>query len=261
MYGFLLSRRWLGFAAVVLLLLAICVRAGMWQMDKHDARVADNRVARANLVADPRPLEDVVPPGGAVAPADEWATVRAQGVYDVENEIIVRFSTRDGAPGVDVVTPLLLDDGSAVLVDRGWIQTLNNGERPDVVPAPPSGEVEVVGWVRPDSGARDEAVTPVDQQVRAINSEAVGSSLGLDLRPGYVNLQEQTGGTDALATEPLPDLGQGPHFFYAFQWWFFGLLALVGYFWFAWSEARDRREGRVQGQRRPSAPTSRVRRG
>ncbi len=241
MYGFLLTRRWLGFALFVVVLAAICVRAGMWQMDKHDARKVENAVARENLVAEPRPLDEVVPPGSQVSDQDEWTTVRVTGTYDREHELTVKFSTRDGAPGVDVVTPLLLDDGSTVLIDRGWMQTLNNNERPTDVQAPPEGTVEVVGWVRPDNGAKDEAVTPVDGQVRAISSTAVAETLGLDLRHGYVDLQEQTGGTGDLRLEPVPDLGQGPHFFYAFQWWFFGLLAVVGYFWFAWSEARDRR--------------------
>jgi hypothetical protein len=59
---------------------------------------------------------------------------------------------------------------------------------------------------------------------------------------GYVNLREQEPPVgDDLALEPEPDLGQGPHFFYALQWWFFGGLALVGWFWFARVELKERR--------------------
>ncbi|WP_375003696.1 SURF1 family protein [Aeromicrobium sp. CTD01-1L150] len=244
MYGFLLTRRWLGFALCVVLLTAICLRAGMWQMDKHDARVVDNAVARENLLADPVPLDDVVAPGEDVADDAEWSTVQVTGTYDPEHELTVKFSTRDGAPGVDVVTPLLLADGTAILVDRGWMQTANNNERPEDIQAPPQGEVDVVGWLRPDSEAGERAVTPYDGQVRAVSAATVSETVPQDLRSGYLELQEQTGGTGDLRPEPVPDLGQGPHFFYALQWWFFGLLAVIGFLWFAWSEARDRREAR-----------------
>ncbi len=37
--------------------------------------------------------------------------------------MIVRYRTREGASGVDVVVPLVTADGTALLVDRGWLQT------------------------------------------------------------------------------------------------------------------------------------------
>ncbi|MGJ9412438.1 SURF1 family protein [Aeromicrobium sp. CF4.19] len=248
MYGFLLSRRWIGFALVVVLLASICVRAGFWQLHKLDDRKAENAVARANLVADPASLDAVAPSGEQVSPDDEWSTVRLTGRYERSDELTVKFRTRDGSPGVDVLTPLVLQDGTAVLVNRGWMPTANNSERPSDIQAPPDGTVEVVGWLRPDSPAGDEAVAPFEGQVRAVSSAAVAEATDLTLRSGYVDLQEQTGGPGDLRLEPVPDLGEGPHFFYALQWWFFGLLAVIGFFWFAWSEARERRDPSVGRQ-------------
>ena len=65
------------------------------------------------------------------------------------------------------------------------------------------------------------------------------------LRWGFLDLREQTGGTDGLRLEPVPDLGGGPHFFYGLQWWFFGGLAVLGFVWFARLEAKDRREAQA----------------
>lgn len=243
MFGFLLSRRWLWFALAVVLLAAICVRAGFWQYDKLDERQAENTIARSNLGAEPRPLDDVVAPRGDVDDEDEWTTVRVTGTYDTERQLTVKFSTRDGAPGVDVVTPLVLDDGSAVLVNRGWMPSSNTNERPTDIESPPEGTVEVIGWVRPDNGAGDEAVVPVDGQVRAVSSRAVAEAVPYELRPGYLDLRSQSGGPGGLRLPPSPDLGQGPHFFYAVQWWFFALLAVVGFFWFARAEELERRSG------------------
>ena len=39
--------------------------------------------------------------------------VTATGTYVADETVIVRYHTRDGAAGVDVVVPLLTDDGTA----------------------------------------------------------------------------------------------------------------------------------------------------
>ena len=35
--------------------------------------------------------------------------------------MLLRNRVRDGEGGYDVLTPLVLDDGTAVVVDRGWV--------------------------------------------------------------------------------------------------------------------------------------------
>ena len=240
--GFLLSRRWIGFAVFVVVLAAICVRLGFWQIHRLDHRLDENAVITRHLAADPVPLSRVLSPGEEVDDRSEWTRVRATGTYDVEHEVTVAFTTREGAPGVDVVTPLVMSDGTAVLVDRGWLSTTNTRARPKNVPAPPTGEVTVVGWLRQNNGADDNAVEPMDGQVRAISSKGMASDVPHDLVDGYLNLRSQKpAAARPLALEPRPELGQGPHFFYALQWWFFGGLAVLGLFWFARDELKERR--------------------
>jgi cytochrome oxidase assembly protein ShyY1 len=119
--------------------------------------------------------------------------------------------------------------------------TMNTVAHPDV-PRPPTGTVTVMGWLRQNNGAGGQATRPVDGQVRAISSIGMAKSVPYDLADGYLNLRTQDPkATSALALEPKPELGQGPHFFYALQWWFFALLAVTGWFWFAWAEAKERR--------------------
>jgi cytochrome oxidase assembly protein ShyY1 len=247
-YRFLLSARWIGFAVFVVLLAAVCTRLGFWQMHKLDLRLDRNAVITKHFDAAPVDLGSVLPEGEEVDRSTEWTRVTATGTYDLEHQLTVKFTTRDGAPGVDVVTPFVMADGSAVLVDRGWFATDNNVSRPDV-PEPPGGNVEIMGWLRQDSGAGGNAVRPSDGQIRAISSEALADFVPYELADGYVNLQEQTPEpATPLAAEPQPELGQGPHFFYALQWWFFALLAVVGYGWFARAEAKERRSpSRIDG--------------
>jgi cytochrome oxidase assembly protein ShyY1 len=91
--------------------------------------------------------------------------------------------------------------------------------------------------------------------VRAIDSDAIGSAIGQDLLPGYIALTEQVPAADPALQPPAePDLGKGPHFFYGLQWWFFALLAVIGYLWFAWSEAHPRPQPRRRHPEPGNAP-------
>jgi cytochrome oxidase assembly protein ShyY1 len=240
-FSFLLSRRWIGFAIFVVLLAALCIRLGLWQIHRLEHRLDNNKVVTTHFATAPVDLSTALNKGQKVDDKSEWTRVTTTGTYDVAHEVTVKFSTRDGVPGVDVVTPLVLADGDAMLVDRGWMQTSNTGSKP-TVPPPPTGPVTIMGWLRQNNGAKGDAIEPHGGQIRAISSIGLARSVPYTLNDGYLNLRTQTPkSAHPLAAEPKPELGQGPHFFYALQWWFFAGLAIVGWFWFAWAEAKERR--------------------
>ncbi|GAB2741666.1 SURF1 family cytochrome oxidase biogenesis protein [Nocardioides pakistanensis] len=242
---FLLSRRWILFLAAVVVLAYLAFRLGEWQFDRLDQREQRNAVTERNLDAAPVPVSQVLGVDEPVDPTEEWRHVTARGQYVDEETVVVRYQTRDGQSGVDVVTPLVTDDGTALLVNRGWLATGNVGTtRPDV-PAAPSGEVSVTGWVRADATGDSTAVA--DRSTRAISSEAIGATLPFPVYSGFIELDEQ----DPPAAEPLqkveqPDLGEGPHFFYGLQWWFFAALAIFGFGYLVWDERR-----RLRNRRQP----------
>ena len=64
------------------------------------------------------------PGGRGVAAA--W---RPRGTYDTGAEVLIRNRSLDGAPGYHVVTPLVMADGTAVLVNRGWVPAEPRGGR------------------------------------------------------------------------------------------------------------------------------------
>jgi cytochrome oxidase assembly protein ShyY1 len=251
---FLVSRRWIGFGVFVLVLAAVCVQLGSWQFDKLSARQDRNALVEKHLAVDPVPLDTVVPAGEELVPEQEWTVVTATGRYDLERQVTLKYVSRDGRPGVDVLTPLVLDDGTALVVDRGFVETTRSSEAPTDLPVPADGTVEVTGWLRVDSGATGEAIRVNDTQVRAISSRGLAEYVPYELRSGYVNLQEQSVGAGVLEREPRPELGPGTHFAYGLQWWFFGLLALVGFVWFARAERQERRRAAAAatGDDRPS---------
>lgn len=235
---FLLSRRWVVFALVVVLLAYLAWALGQWQFHRLDDRREANQVLARNLVADPAPVQDVLSVGRPPTADQEYLPVSATGSWDDARTIVLRYQTRDGAPGVDVVTPLRLSDGEAVLVDRGWLETTNNAERSADVPPAQEGEVTVTGYVRADAVGRATAVD--DWSTRAISSRAADELTPYPLVQGFLDLSAESP-EPAVVLEPraLPDpTSEGPHFFYGLQWWFFGALALFGFGYLAWDERR-----------------------
>jgi len=253
--SFLMSRRWILFGIAVVLLAWLAWWLGEWQFHRLEDRKERNAVVERNVDAEPVPAADLMAVGEDVASSEQWRRVTATGEYDVAHTVVVRYRTRDGQPGVDVVVPLVTREGPSLLVDRGWFATENRGARPEELPAPPSGEVTVTGWLRQDASGGSTKVS--DRSTRAISSSRIAEALDLTTYGGFVDLDEE----DPAADEPLekvelPDLGSGPHFFYGLQWWFFGLLAVFGFFYLAYDEWRGPKSERaehapVDGEERP----------
>jgi cytochrome oxidase assembly protein ShyY1 len=248
---FLVSRRWLLFLAVVLLLAYACLLLGRWQWHRLESKKTNNAIIRSNEDAPPAPVEQVLREGRNPESTQQYAVVSATGTYDVGKTVIIRYQTDDhGQSGVDVVVPLVTANGTALLVDRGWVATTNQGlTDPSQVPAPPSGTVTVTGSVRQNADGGSAQV--VDGSARAISSTQIQPAIGIPVYGGFVDLTTETPApTTPLEPAEPPDLSNGPHFFYALQWWFFGLLALFGFGYLAWEEATGRAE-----ERRANQPT------
>ena len=265
-WGFLLSRRWVLFALTVVGLVAGTIWLGNWQFDRLTDRKADNAVVRANETKDPAAVDDVLAAGREVADTDEWRLVEATGEYAADETVVVRYRTRDGVSGIDVVVPLVTDSGAALLVDRGWLETEPSGTDRGDVPAAPSGQVTVEGWVRADGTGDSTAVD--DLSTRAVSSTEIGEALGREVYGGFVELRSEDGApAEGLEPVELPELNNGPHFFYGLQWWFFGVLAVFGFCYLAYDERRNGPRGerlghktaRQKGRQKGEQPAQRAR--
>ncbi len=241
-----LTRRWILFAVAVALLAGLAWRLGEWQFHRLAAREADNAVISRNLERPPAPAESVLAVGRAPSAEDRWRRVTATGAYDAAGTVVIRYQTRDGASGVDLVTPLRTDAGPALLVDRGWVATDNRGiDGLGDLPAPPAGEVTVVGWVREDAEGDSAVVT--DASARSVSSAEIAPLVTGPVYGGFVDAaSESPTPAQPPARSELPDLGEGPHLFYGIQWWFFGVLAIFGFFYLAYDEVRQRRRRAAQ---------------
>lgn len=243
MFRFLFSRRWLGLGLFVAFMAIASWFLGNWQLDRWEARKASNERAAVQLEKAPVPLSTIETKNGAISTTNQWTNVELQGSFRSDVDVVVRYIKRDTRPGVEIITPFDTTDGQTVLVHRGWMQTENTGARPDNIPPAPEGEMTISGWWQPD-GVGNRGTTIDDDSVRAIDSTKWTERLGTKAVPGYVAMQEPV--IDGLIPKDPPELGNGPHFFYAIQWFFFGLLAIFGGFWFVRAELIEQREGQAK---------------
>lgn len=255
--GFLLTRRWLLFFLAVVLMAWAASWLGQWQFRRLHEKRHDNHVIAANLAAAPVPVGTLMRVGRPPGPGVEWRRVTAHGHWDDRHSIVVKYQTSaNGSPGVHVATPLVTAGGDAVLVDRGWMSTPNSGGVRPKLPPVTRGEVTVTGWVR--QNATGDATLVDQMSTRALSSATVAKVVPYRLYAGVVDLAQQSPPpVRTLGHIELPDdTSDGPHFFYGLQWWFFGLLAVIGFVYLAWDEWKRPRDAGTPGQSDRSMPPS-----
>ena len=240
-----MRRLWLRWALLIMfvaVLGVIFVNLGEWQLDRLAQRKERNATTITNEQKPVQPYEQVFT--HPITDADQWRRVEARGTFDAEHQFVLRYRSNGDADGYEVVTPLRTATG-AVLVDRGFIPLERGARIPAVGPAPPTGEVTVLGHVRRDEKGRRAAITPAGNQMRLINSKAIAATLPYPIASGYIGLltvqPEQQGGLQPIQ---LPELSEGPHFWYAVQWFMFTAVAVAGIVVFIRSDLRARREER-----------------
>ncbi|MDQ3005270.1 MAG: SURF1 family protein, partial [Chloroflexota bacterium] len=207
---------------------------GIWQLDRLEARRAFNAQVQAMRAMPPLNLDQ----GASDTIQDmEWRAVQLRGHYDFENQIAIRNQYYGGQYGYHLLTPLLFD-GTAVLVDRGWIPADGNSAPDDWRKYDEVGEVNLSGQVRlgqgkpaiggvadalPENGARLEIWNNAD--VARIAGQLPYPSL-----PVYIQLDADAQDTEPpIPFQPEIELTEGPHFGYALQWFTFATILFVGY--------------------------------
>jgi surfeit locus 1 family protein len=240
MLGFLARPRWIGLTVFAIAIVGVCVRLGMWQLDRLEGRREFNTRYAAGLDAAPLPLEDLLAEGTALA----YRRAVANGRYDTEHEVILYGRTLDGQPGNHVLTPLVLADGRAIIVDRGWVP-LELDEPPVAEAAPPDGDVEVRGPLFAEQPGGAGEVQEAEGRVttmRTVDVEAIARDVPYELVPWFLQLGSQSPPAGNLPVpQPPPELTEGTHLSYAFQWFSFATIAAVGYVILVRREVLERR--------------------
>jgi len=230
------SRQWLLATLLVLAGGALCVRLGIWQLDRLEQRRSFNTHVEAMWEAEPltltgQPMQDLT--------TQEYRAVQISGTYDFERQIVLRNRYFQSQYGYDLLTPLLLDDGTAVLVERGWIPADGNDSPADWRQYDQPGRVAIEGQIRlgqakPDfGGVPDPTLAPGQTSLdywNIVNLERIQQQMPYALLPVFV--QPATDPQDVeppIPFQPEIELSEGPHLGYAGQWFTFAAILVLGY--------------------------------
>nr|WP_184080659.1 SURF1 family protein [Nocardiopsis mwathae] len=236
----------LAFHALVLLIVPSFIWLGFWQLSRWEDRQAAANLQEANIEAAPVPVDRLTGVGRDVDRADRWKSVEATGHYDADHELVVR--NRDGSRGVGmyVLTPLVTDDGPALLVNRGWVPNPDTATAQPDVPPPPTGEVTVTGRIQfgetpENTGIRERDGLP-DGQIMIIDVDAIAADLPYPVYGGFAELTAQDPPSDpAPERVAAPETNMGMNLSYAVQWWVFTVIAVIGWIILMRRELRDAR--------------------
>ena len=242
MYRFLLKPRWILSHIFVLVVVVVMINLGFWQLSRLDERKAANSIVTNAMKQPAEPLSTVLPAGTASTTEQvkvvDYQPVYVTGTYRSDEQVLVNNRTNNGAPGYWVVTPLVLSDGTAVAINRGWIPFSYTADGSWEEFAPPKGTVTVQGLLRQSQVRETNGLvsSPKDSEVGTLRALArldvgrLAQQIDERLIPGYISLRVQDPAQGELPVPvPLPELSQGPHLGYALQWFAFALLTIIVY--------------------------------
>lgn len=243
-----LRPRWIAFHLVCLLGVIVMVNLSLWQLGRLDEKRDFNRIVTERSQLDPVDVATLDFDSADAIESLDWRAVGAVGTYAPDQQVVVVNRSQNGVAGVNVVTPLVLADGRAVAIVRGFLPLADVDSPPDA----PTGEVRLVGTLRRSDERRTGQPADVDgdvTQLLRLDIERLQRQVDVELLPMYVVLDvSEPADSDLLATVVPPDLSEGPHLSYAVQWLIFAVAVVVGW---ALAIQRSRR-----AMRRKSSTTS-----
>lgn len=220
--------------AAALVAAAGTARLGLWQLDRAAQKVALHDAQQRQRALPPLTVAELARTPDAVPP-QLHRSVRLQGEWLAAYTVYLENRQMRGQPGFYVVTPLRLDDGSAVLVERGWVPRDLLDRTRVAAPPPPEGRVQVQGRIAPGPGRLYEFAAAASGTIRQnLDLAAYAQETGLPLRPfGVVQEDGSAVTADGLLRQwPAPTADVQKHYGYAFQWFALCALIIGLYVWF-----------------------------
>ena len=235
------SRRWWWTTLLVFLGIVLTIRLGIWQIDRDFQKRSQNNHLRSMQAMPVLELSTLGPQ--EELEEMEYRPVRVTGRYDFEHQVAIRnqFWTQEWGieSGYALITPLILENGQAILVERGWI--------PAKYDTPASwrqfdepGQITIEGVIRlgmqkgeMGGGVPDPTLSPGQQGLdlwNFVNIDRLQDQIPYPLHNVYIQQAAEVGKTSLpYPSSPELDLRGSTHLGYALQWFFFASLLLFGY--------------------------------
>ncbi len=209
---------------------AVCVRLGVWQLARLSERRANNAFIAAHLT---QPDVRVTDPA-TVTDSLAWRHIVCAGRWDNSRALVLRGRSMGGVPGVEIVQALHVEGSrSAILVNRGFLVS-PNAERASLAEVRDTSLTGVRGVgqsVSAGTGRRDPlreiSRDPYVVSAREVSAAAIARVFPYDVAPVLVRQLPPEGAPAWPRPRPAPGLTDGPHVSYAIQWFALATVALI----------------------------------
>lgn len=219
--------------AAALVVAAVCTRLGIWQLDRLEQRRERNAAMTRSLALPVLDLGDSL--AAIVRDSEPFAYRRVIARLEPTPlpDFLIRGRSNAGIPGVNVISVRRIRADTAVLVNRGWLPAAD-AVSVDPRSYPEQAELAVSGILFPSPTARggDSRSVPVNEAniltfaslpLDSLRSAYPGVLLGL-----YLQQLEPASAEGLPRRLDPPTTDEGPHLGYAFQWFSFAAIALIG---------------------------------
>jgi cytochrome oxidase assembly protein ShyY1 len=215
---------------LAVLIIAGCFWAANWQWSKGARLARQNGIVTANLNRPPVPIQSL----GKVDPNKaQWQEISLTGNFELNHQFLIKNQySSNGIYGFDVAQLFKISSPSiypAIWIDRGWVQAGQSASSPPNIPALPNSQLKIVARIRAEALIHEVRGSFIATGTSSSLMKETEHLQGQEAAPFYADLiSTNQPSVQALSQEQLPDLSTGPHYAYAFQWWLFALIALVG---------------------------------
>ena len=205
---------------VMLAIMPVLIGLGFWQLDRAAWKQDVIDIAMQTAQQSPQPLLDVVESGGGL----DFRPVVVRGRYALDRQLLVDNRIHQGRAGYHALTPLLLEDGDAVvLVNRGWLPM---GQLRTMLPPLPGPEdvVHIAGIIArlPEKVFRldtiEEPVAGWPQVIQHVDFADIENRLQQAVIPVIVLLDADDPHGFARDWRPIYGITPDKHRAYAMQW-------------------------------------------
>ena len=233
-----MSRRTWIFCALAAVAAAVFIRLGFWQLSRLHERRTRNAAIAAQQHDVPVPFRSL--PGDTASAHYRATTI--DGRFDYEHELVLSNRTRQGSPGVELLTPMrVAGTDTAVLVDRGWVYSPDGStiDRPRWREGDSSRIAGYVELYAPDAGVTTSSFGP--RVVRRASRSEIAAKIPYPVAPYFVVAMSDSAAGSHPARREAILLDEGSHRSYAIQWFCFAAIAIGGAAAVVFREREERR--------------------
>ena len=235
--------RWTSWLLTAVVFSIACWFLSQWQFARQQEVVTANQIINKNFDLPPVPISQLLQLNDEWDSNLEFRPVELTGKYLADSSLLVRNRPYDGQPGFLQLVAFELTSSETIWIERGWLPTGLNQDAPDAIPEVDQLQRQVIIRLRP-SEVKDRRDAPVGQLPNIDIPRASASLPATQIyQQAYGRLVSEQPEMGRGVDIGKPQLSEGNHLSYAFQWIIFGLMAFGAVFW---NISQDRR--RLRGQ-------------